>query len=315
MKRFHEFCVKFNITSPFPVSEYTMCGFAAYLADSGLAPQTVKGYLAAVRNMQLSLGLPDPRDHSSLPILKRVLAGIRRARLSKQHQPQVRLPITGTLLVKIHDMLFKSSNPDRTLIWAISSLAFFGFFRLGELLVESANHYHPATSLSWGDVAVDSIASPSMVKIHLNHSKCDQFGRGVDIIVGRTRSPICPVIAVLDYIRERQDVAGPFFINRRKEPVTKAWFVQQIRQVLHSLGLSSEEYAGHSFRIGAATSAALAGVEDSTIQALGRWKSAAFLQYIRMPREQLAYISSRLSDAAMQVSVPQAAVFSSSVNS
>ena len=45
--------------------------------------------------------------------------------------------------------------------------------------------------------------------------------------------------------------------------------------------------------IGAVTSAALAGVEDSTIQALGRWQSSAFLQYIRMLREQLATISSR----------------------
>ena len=32
----------------------------------------------------------------------------------------------------------------------------------------------------------------------------------------------------------------------------------------------SLQYAGHSFRIGAATSVELAGVEDSSIQALGR---------------------------------------------
>ena len=31
--------------------------------------------LAAVRNMQISLGLPDPRDHSSLPMLRGVQAG------------------------------------------------------------------------------------------------------------------------------------------------------------------------------------------------------------------------------------------------
>ena len=59
------------------------------------------------------------------------------------------------------------------------------------------------------------------------------------------------------------------------------------------------DYAGHSFRIGDATSAALAGVEDSTIQALGRRQSAAFLQYIRMPREQLASIFEALGGAAV----------------
>ena len=39
--------------------------------------------------------------------------------------------------------------------------------------------------------------------------------------------------------------------------------------------------AGHSFRIGAATSAALAEVEDSIVQILGQWQSAAFLRYVR----------------------------------
>ena len=36
--------------------------------------------------------------------------------------------------------------------------------------------------------------------------------------------------------------------------------------------------------------AALADVEDFTIQALGRWHSTAFLQYIRIPKEYLAHI-------------------------
>ena len=50
-----------------------------------------------------------------------------------------------------------------------------------------------------------------------------------------------------------------------------------------------------SFRIGAATAAAQAGVEDSVIQLLGRWSSAAFLAYIRTPREDLARYSSVIS--------------------
>ena len=58
----------------------------------------------------------------------------------------------------------------------------------------------------------------------------------------------------------RQGKPGPFFVGRMEEPVTKTWLVQQVRQVLRSLGFPQEDYAGHSFRIGAATSAAMAGL-------------------------------------------------------
>ena len=131
----------------------------------------------------------------------------------------------------------------------------------------------------------DSATHPSMLKIHLKQSNCNQFGAGVDIVIGRTGCALCPVSALLSYISLRQDRPGAFFRNLEGRPITKAWFVSRIRAVLAVLGFPQHEYAGHSFRIGAATSAALAGIEDSTIQGLGRWQSAAFLQYIRMLRD------------------------------
>ena len=71
-------------------------------------------------------------------------------------------------------------------------------------------------------------------------------------------------------------------------PLTKARFVVRIREALVRAGVPEQHYSGHSFRIGAATVAAQAGLPDSTIQALGRWSSAAFLRYIWTPRDQLA---------------------------
>ena len=153
--------------------------------------------------MQISLGLPDPRDHSSLPLLKIIQAGVARSRLLQGNRARVRLPITAHVVTQIQDTLVRSSNPERALVWAIASVAFFGFFRLGELLLESANRFNPRTDLSWGDVAVDDRAKPTMVRVHLKQSKCNQVGKGVDVILGRTNCQLCPVAAVLYYIAVR----------------------------------------------------------------------------------------------------------------
>lgn len=176
MNCFHGFCTTYQVDNPFPLTENLMCCFAAFLADQGLAPQTGKAYLSALRSMQISLGLPDPWEQSSLPALKRVQAGIHRARLTKGPTARIRLPITVSILHRIREALDCSSHPHKIVLWAIASTAFFGFFRLGELLPEKATVPDPALAFTCSDVAVDSQENPQAIRIHLKRSKCDQFG-------------------------------------------------------------------------------------------------------------------------------------------
>ena len=65
-------------------------------------------------------------------------------------------------------------------------------------------------------------------------------------------------------------------------------------ETLQRAGVDQSKYCGHSFRIGAATTAATKGVEDCIIKILGRWKSLAYLQYVRLSREQLSGYSAVL---------------------
>ena len=234
------------------------------------------------------MGLPDPRDHSSLPMLQ---AGIARARLLKGESKKIRLPIMAPILTKIRDDALSSSHPKKMVIWAIACTAFFGFFWLGELHPESVRSFNPSTDLAWGDVAVDSHDAPRIMQIHLKKSKCDQFGIGSDILVGATGSDLCPITAILSYIDVQGNQPGAFFPNSSHRPVTKPWFVGEIRRILGSIGLPQHEYARHSFRIGAAIAAAM---EDSVIQTLSRWHSAAFLRYIHTPKEHLASLTAIL---------------------
>ena len=233
LNRYSQFCTMYGV-NPFPVSESPLCYFVASLARQGLTPATIRTYLAGVRHAQIMRGFEEPRQHSTLPCLHLLQAGVKQVRCQQgTHQARQRLPILPNHLRQIRAIWGASPDPDALMLWAAVTLKFFGFFHSGEIAVPSVSAFSPNRHLCWSDVSVDSRHTPTMLRVHLKVSKCDQFSQGVECT----------------------------------------------------------SYSGHSFRIGAATTAAMAGVADSVIQAHGRWSSTAFLGYIRTPREQLAGVA------------------------
>ena len=179
------------------------------------------------------------------------------------------------------------------MLWAAMTTCFFGFFRAGEITVPATAAFNPAIHLTWGDVAISE--NRRVIRVFLKRSKTDQFGRGAEVFFEVTNDILCPVSALSAYVSRRGTAQGPFFCSATGVALTKARFVEQVRLALTRAGIPITGYSGHSFRIGAATTASQAGVPDSVIQSLGRWSSPAFLRYIRTPREQLAGYSNPLS--------------------
>ena len=56
--------------------------------------------------------------------------------------------------------------------------------------------------------------------------------------------------------------------------------------------------AGHSFRIGAATTAAAAGLPSWLIQTLGRWSSDCYRRYIHMASNTLCKVAAQLASTS-----------------
>lgn len=296
-KRYLEFCRAGSLV-PFPATEDQLCTFVAHLTDEGLLHSSMKGYLSAIRRLQIIKGMGDPFA-ASWPLLEYTLRGVK-LRQAKQKDTRSKkcLPVTPDILRKLRKSWErKCQDPDYIMLWAACCTCFFGFLRSGEVTIPSSREYDPEGHLSEGDVSLDSQSDPSVVRVHIKASKTDPFRQGVYVYLGRTGSELCPVAAVAAYLAIRGRSAGPFFRFAAGTPLSRESLVKHIRGALRPFGVDVSQYSGHSFRIGAATAAAAVGVEDSMIKTLGLWQSSAYQSYVRIPRDSLAAVSKKLSEA------------------
>ena len=73
---------------------------------------------------------------------------------------------------------------------------------------------------------------------------------------------------------------GLLFAYADGSPMLRREFDRLLKHLLQFCGLSTTLFKGHSFKIGAATSAALRGESNAQFRAAGRWASYASRKYI-----------------------------------
>ena len=195
--------------------------------------------------------------------------------ICKQTQkPDVRLPITIDILRKLMTTLhlvFLDNKYLATMLKAMFSVAFHAFLRVGEISISpTAKH-----TIEIGQV----IPSSSMYKIILKSFKHAISGQCTTIELHRSDG----IKHLAAYLEIRPKVGGPLFVFPDGIAISKNFFNCCLRKSLKFIGLSSGNYKSHSFRIGSATHSASLGASDDLIMRMGRWKSNAFLRYIRLP--------------------------------
>ena len=183
------------------------------------------------------------------------------------------------------------------MLWAACCLGFFGFLRSGEFVAPAVGEFDPGQHLSFADISVDSSSNPRVLCIRIKQSKTDPFRQGVTIVLGRTDAQLCPMAAKLAYLALWGPGEGPLLRYEDHRPPTRQRLVSALREAVFETGFQPSCYAGHSFRIGAATTAA-ASVASLWLplkhSVVGRVIEAHQL-HIRLPQPRLAGISRRLA--------------------
>ena len=267
-----------------PINEQVLVSFVAFCHKMrGLSHGTIKLYLCGIRYSYVRQGLPNPLCDSAGNLLPSLATVLRAVKKSVKTPGNPRLPITFDVLLRIVQVLRSGIFTPfiNSMLEAACVTAFFAFLRCGEFTVRSA--FCPNVNLSVSSVVLDP--STSSASITIPSSKTDPCRQGVCLRLFCTERMVCPVHALASYLNYRviktTAAKEPLFLEDGGKPLSRTFFIAKLKFLLLKLGLNQELYNGHSFRIGAATSAAKARVEDHLIQTLGRWASNCYMRYIR----------------------------------
>lgn len=286
--RIARFCAAQKLPLSFPLSAETITLWMASVA-SQLTYETIRVYLHGIGTTHVELGAASPLDSKLIWRMYKAIKRLLGAQASKQ-----KLPITVELLMQLERWQAVGTVPGlskRAAMW----LGTCGLLRSGEFATRSsASNILLRRHLVFLDAAMQPLAEPASwssaacMCVHLAASKTDPFRQGVDVLVSNERA----VQAMVQYLHARGSAADDdaLFVGDADagSALTVSELLKHTRSLLVRAGIhDASKYAGHSFRRGGATSLHYAGVPDSLIRVMGRWRSFAFARYIDVPHDKI----------------------------
>ena len=244
--------------------------FAARHMEGGGSVSALDKKLAALAFL---FKLQGKEDFTKSFWVKQAVKGYRKGNRSRD----TRRPVSFGILQAICGVLVEvcSSEYEVSLFRAAFTIAFFGAFRVGELV-------SPSRTVGGGLWVTDVQVAEGRVAFRLRKSKTDQAGKGVDVFLYALQgSGVCPVRVVGEFLAIRPGGGGPLLVHKDGSFVSKFQFIAVFRKCLRVAGFAERQFASHSFRIGAATEAARCGLDEAAVKRIGRWESKRFRSYVR----------------------------------
>ena len=281
-----------------PLNEKIRNGFIVWcFAKGNVMAKTVDKYLVHLNSIQSFLGFKKFTKNKSQT--KALLKGYENANVHLNKKPKIRKAITFHMLQDLKEKIRSTiSNPilART-FWCICSFAFFGCFRLGELLTKNKSSFDPDSDLLWKDVKIYG----KSISINLKTQKIDTGYLNKIYLFKFKNKHLCPVRSIkrLKHIQRKNKLYNK---NLPVFRVQKAKFVTQkdINKFL-KISYPDSKVSGHSFRAGIPTSIANFPelTNDSHAMGWGRWRSKAFKSYQKSKKKQKKWIFHKIEKALL----------------
>lgn len=245
----------------------------AHTLQRGVTYGTASSYVTGIKHV-LRLNGVDVTVINSMQLLKQLMQAAQKVH-SKPIRP--RLPITHDILSQLRRHVLNVRH-NGEMLWAAFTLAVAALLRCGEITVNhTADAYLPLSALKWH-------TDQRGFTLTLPRDKTHDVPVAIDVYM--TGCDTCPVRAMRTYLqraRAPSPQSSPLFITdeRRQTPLTRRCITQLLPTLCAAAGIAhAEDYKGHSFRRGGATSLARSGAQWHTIKKIGRWKSDAYQLYI-----------------------------------
>lgn len=260
------------------------------LKERKVKSNSAESYLAGLRQLHLIEGHSIPVLRAD--IVKTVLKGAQhRSWLEEKiNPPSRRLPMSIAALKLLGLEINESSmnKADKRLIWAVSLIAFFGSFRMGELLASSEDHFDPTQDLLGEDIDLSQAhkSTKKTLQIRLKTSKENRSSR--EIIVDLFENDkLCPVKAFEAWTRvsKPREARLPAFRLSSGRPLTKTKMNELLNSLLNkNVPKGKGFYSNHSFRSGIPSLLGTLGYSSEDIMCVGRWSSNSYECYVKTAR-------------------------------
>jgi hypothetical protein len=268
-----------------------------------LAISTLKIYLAELKKLgKFASGLSTPGGC----LEKTLFLGMSNLSSRGLRSTGQTFPLTIAMLGKIRKNLEKRRTKlTGQSVWTCCLIAFWGAFRLGELLGRNGYKFDAFSDLLWENVSWGT----DWIKIHIKSAKVRGPPGNSALLFTVPDRKLCPVTALARLKKSQENFSmgkpnEPIFRESSGKFLTKRTFLSIVNE---GIGKKVPPVTGKSFR--SALPSALENFpklfQESHLKALGRWRGQSYQLYMRNDQPEFRHIFQTVSSILLQTSSAQ----------